>query len=190
MVSIEDVKLPPHNIDAEKGLLSGIFLDNEVMWVIEGAALHHNDFYVSENIAIFEAIQDLWAARKTIDVVTVSDQLDKNQKLDMVGGIDYLYDLAGYAFSTTSCPEYADIVKEKSILRQILKTTQGIVGDVYKQDDASEILSNIEKRIFDLTQFETGDTIRPIADILNSRVEEYMETVDNPEKQNEKKVFS
>lgn len=190
MVSIEDIKLPPHNIDAEKWLISGVLLDNEVMWITEGAALQAKDFYVMENVLIFQAMQTLWINRKTIDVVTVSDQLEKNQKLDIVGGIDYLYDIAGYVFATTSCPEYADIIKEKSILRQILKTSQWIIWDVYKQSDASDILSDIEKKIFDLTQFETGDTIRPIADILNSRVEEYMETVDNPEKQNEKKVFS
>lgn len=190
MVSIEDIKLPPHNLDAEKGLISGILLDNEVMWTCEWDALQAEDFYASEHLMIFQAIQDLWATRKTIDAVTVSDQLEKNQKLDAVGGIDYLYDIASFSFSTSSCPEYSKIVKEKSILRGILKVSHGIIWDVYKQDDTDIIMENIEKKIFNLTQFKAWDTIVPISDILNSRVEEYMETVDNPEKQNEKKVFS
>ena len=73
----ENVNLPPHNIEAEKGVISWVLLDNEVMWVYEGDKLSHKDFYQKEHGFIYEAIQQLWSNRKTIDPVTLSDQLDK-----------------------------------------------------------------------------------------------------------------
>ena len=76
-------------------------------------------------------------------------------------------------------------MKEKSVLRNILKTCQKVSGDVYEQQPVSEILERIEKRIFDLTQVNLSDSMLHIKDILNSRVEDYMEIVDNPEKLDE-----
>ena len=75
-------------------------------------------------------------------------------------------------------------MREKSLLRQVLKVCQGISGEVYEQKDT------IQKKIFDLTQNQVGDSIIPIGDILKGRIEEDMEIVDNPEKFNEKKVMS
>ncbi len=190
MAWIEDIKLPPHNIEAEKWLLCGVFLDNEIMWITDSDKLGSGDFYKKEHWFIYKAMLQLWQDRKNIDVVTVSDQLTKNQEIDYVWGIDYLYDLSTYVLSTSSCKEYSQIIKEKSILRQILKVSQWIMWDVHQQKETLEIMESIEKKIFELTQYQTWDTIRVIWDILNWRVEEYMEVVDNPEKANEKKVFS
>jgi replicative DNA helicase len=81
-------------------------------------------------------------------------------------------------------------VREKSLLRQVLKVCQGITGEVYEQKDTIQIFDAIEKKIFDLTQNQVGDSIISIGDILKGRIEEYMEIVDNPEKFNEKKVMS
>jgi replicative DNA helicase len=81
-------------------------------------------------------------------------------------------------------------VKEKATLRNVLKVSQNIIGEVYEQKDTVEILEAIEKNIFDLTQVKTGFTIQHIKDILSIRIEEYMEIVDNPEKLNETKVLS
>ncbi|NOZ43624.1 MAG: hypothetical protein GXP45_00345 [bacterium] len=92
--------------------------------------------------------------------------------------------------STSSCPEYAKIVKEKSVLRGILKVSQNIIGDVYEQKDTMEVLNTIEKRIFDLTQTSTADSVRHIGDLLNTRIEDYMDIVDNPDKIFENRVFS
>lgn len=190
MVSLEDIKLPPHNIDAERGVLCGIFMDNELMYFYDGINLLPEDFYQKEHNFIYQAIKELWWARKTIDVLTVADQLNKNNLLDTVGGNDYLYELSGYLMSTSSCPEYVKIVKEKSVLRNILKTSQKIIGDVYEQKDTMSILETVEKRIFDLTQNNIAEKVHSIWEILNKRVEEYMEIVDHPEKAHSKKVFS
>ena len=189
-MAIENINLPPHNIEAEKGVISWVLLDNETMWIYDSDKLGHKDFYQKEHGFIYEAIQQLWTARKTIDVVTVSDQLSKNGNLDVIGGTDYLYELSTFLFSTQPCWEYSKIVREKSLLRQVLKVCQGISGEVYEQKDTIQIFDAIEKKIFDLTQNQVGDSIISIGDILKGRIEEYMEIVDNPEKFNEKKVMS
>ena len=190
MVSLEDIKLPPHNLDAEKGVLCGALMDNELLYYYDGISLIPEDFYQREHAFIYQAIKALWTARKTIDVLTVADQLGKSDLLDTVWGNDYLYELSWFLMSTSSCAEYVKIVKEKSVLRNILKTSQKIIGDVYEQKDTMGILETIEKRIFDLTQDNVAEKVHSIGEILNKRVEEYMDIVDHPEKAHNRKVFS
>ena len=186
----ENINLPPHNIEAEKWVISWALLDSEVMWIYDSDKLGYKDFYQKEHSYIYEAIQQLRMARKTIDVVTVSDQLSKNWNLDVIGGVDYLYDLSSFLFSTQPCSEYSKIVREKSLLRQVLKVCQWISGEVYEQKDTLQIFDAIEKKIFDLTQNQVGESIIALWDILEKRVMEYIEYADNPEKLNESKVFS
>jgi replicative DNA helicase len=190
MVSLEDIKLPPHNLEAEKWALCGVLLENEIIYVYDWLALHADDFYQKEHRDIYAAMQSLRAARKTIDVVTLGDQLAKDGVLDTLWGTDYLYELSTFLLSASSCAEYTKIVKEKSVLRWILKVSQHIIGDVYEQREAPEILETIEKRIFDLTQMKVGDSLHHIKDILSKRIEEYMDVVDNPEKAEAKKILS
>jgi replicative DNA helicase len=190
MVSLEDIKLPPHNIDAEKWTLCWILMDNELMYVCDGLGFQADDFYLKEHASIFRAIKSLWLARKTVDVLTVSDQLLKDWLLDIIGWTDYLYELSTFLLTSSAADEYIKIVKEKSILRNILKVSQKIIGDVYEQRETFDILQNIEKRIFDLTQNTISDEIHDIKELLNQRVEEYMDLVDHPEKINDKKVLA
>jgi replicative DNA helicase len=77
MVDLEDLKLPPHHIEAEKGILSCVLLENEVMYTTESVQLKPEDFYLKEHQYIFEALTNLWASRKTIDVITLSDMLNQ-----------------------------------------------------------------------------------------------------------------
>jgi len=188
MVTINDIKLPPHNIEAEKGLLSWVLMDKNTLHIYSWDKIWIEDFYQKEHQKIYEAIMQL--DDKTIDVVTLWNQLEKNGNLDFVWGLDYLYELSTYLLSTSACAEYSKIVKDKSILRQILKTSQNIIWNVYKQENTTNILESIEKSIFDLTQSQTGNNIRHISEIIWGRTKEYMEIVDNPEKINSKKVFS
>ncbi len=190
MISLNDIKLPPHNVEAEKGLLCCILLDNDVMFVSDGLLMAPADFYQKEHSMIFEAMKELWGHRRTIDVITLADSLVKLQYFDLIGGNDYLYEISTAVLTTSVAGEYAKIVKEKSVLRSILKASQGIIGDVYEQKDTLEIVDSIQKRIFDLTQFDMSDSTKHIKEILEQRVEEHMELVDNPEKINENKIMS
>ena len=187
---VTDYNLPPHNIEAEKWVISWALMDSETVWVYEWDGITPNDFYQKEHAMIYEAISQLWNSKKTIDVVTVSDQLAKNWNLESVWGIDYLYELSAFLISTSPCVEYSKIVKEKSLLRQVLKVCQQITWDAYEQKDTVEIFDSIEKRIFDLTQNQVWDNILSIEEVLKGRVEDYMEIVDHPENFNANKVNS
>ena len=187
---VTDFTLPPHNIEAEKWVISWALLDSETVWVYEWDGIVPGDFYQREHAMIYEAISQLWNSRKTIDVVTVSDQLAKNWNLESIWWTDYLYELSGFLISTSPCVEYSKIVKEKSLLRQVLKVCQQITWDAYEQKDTVEIFDSIEKRIFDLTQNQVWDNILSIEEILKGRVEDYMEIVDHPENFNANKVNS
>lgn len=188
MVEIEDLRLPPHHLEAEKSVLSCVLLENETVYINEWVGLVATDFYQKEHQLIYQAMIDLRANRKTIDVITLSNQLSKGDHLDLIGGLDYLYEVASYVITTAMVHEYAKIVKEKSVLRNILKTCQQISGDVYQTQETQEILEQIEKRIFDLTQVNLADSFKHIKEVLNTRAEEYMEMVDNPEKYELQKV--
>lgn len=139
---------------------------------------------------IYEVVKDLWGSRKTIDMITLADGLVKNQYFDLIGGNDYLYEISTAVMTPAVANEYSRIVKEKAILRNILKASQGIIGDVYEQRETLEIIDSIQKRIFDITQFDMSDSTKHIKEILEQRVEEHMELVDNPEKINEHKIMS
>ena len=173
-MAIDNINLPPHNIEAEKAVISWALLDPEMMRVYDSDKISHKDFYQKEYSY----------------AITVSDQLDKNGNLDVVWGINVLYELSAFLLSTSKCWDYSKIVREKSLLRQILKVCQWVSWDVYEQKDTLEIFDSIEKRIFDLTQNQVGDSIEQIWDILKGRIEEYMDIVDNPDKVNAKKVMS
>lgn len=190
MVTIDDIKLPPHNSDAEKWVLWSVFLDNDVLFILDWYHLVSEDFYGKEHQYIYDAIKTLWLQRRTIDVITLSDQLAKDGNLDIVWGQDYLYELSIFVMTTAIAGEYAKIVKEKAILRNILKACQGIIGDVYDQRDTIEIVDAIQKKIFDLTQYDTTDTTKHIKDILEQRIEEHMAIVDNPDLINQHKIMS
>jgi len=190
MVTLDDIKLPPHNIDAEKAALGSVFIDNETMFILDGYFIVPEDFYLKEHQYLFDAIKDLWGQRRTIDVITVSDQLAKSGKLDLVGGQDYVYETSLAVMTAATAGEYGKIVKEKAVLRNILKACQSVIGDVYDQRDTMDIIETIQKKIFALTQFDSTDTTKHIKEILEQRIEEHMAMVDNPELINEHKTMS
>lgn len=187
---VTEYTLPPHNIEAEKWVISWALMDSETIWIFEWDGIVPGDFYQREHSMIYEAIAQLWNWKKTIDVVTVSDQLSKNGNLESIWGIDYLYELSAFLISTSPCVEYSKIVKEKSLLRQVLKVCQQITWDAYEQRDTIEIFDDIERKIFALTQNQVWDSILSIEEILRGRVEDYMEIVDHPENFNSDKVNS
>ena len=122
---VTEYTLPPHNIEAEKWVISWALMDNETVWIFEWDGITAKDFYQREHWMIYEAIAQLWNEKKTIDVVTVSDQLSKNWNLEAIWWIDYLYELSAFLISTSPCVEYSKIVKEKSIL------FVGMLGNIY-----------------------------------------------------------
>lgn len=186
MAILDDIKLPPHSIESEKALLSSILIDNDIMYNMEGYWLTDKDFYAKEHQIIYDAISKLFFSRKTIDVITLSDHLTKKKELENIWWIEYLYDISLFSQTATWASDYARIVKEKSVLRQILKISQNIIWEVYEEKPIQSILEVIEKKIMWLTQYQLNDSLVHIRDILSWRYEDYYKIAENPDVLKEK----
>lgn len=190
MIDIDAMRLPPHSSEAEKAVLSSVFIDNEVIYVLDWFSLNPLDFYLKEHQIIFEAMKDIWSSRKNIDVVTVADKIKKMWELDNIGWIEYLYEVSAFIFTAANAQQHGKIVKEKSILRTILKSAQKMIWDVYAEKDFTDIIDNIEKKVFELTQYTSQDSMQHIKNILDERSTYIMEIVDNPWIIDQNKVLS
>lgn len=147
------VKIPPHSIDAEQSVLGGLMLDNRA-WdqVIE--RLHQDDFYRNDHRLIFRAMARLQEQSKPIDVLTVSEALREMHELEQVGGEVYLFELANDTPSAANISAYADIVRERSVLRQMIAAASDIADNAFNVQGRSivELLDAAEQKVFAISE--------------------------------------
>ncbi|MDQ6989511.1 MAG: replicative DNA helicase [Mariprofundaceae bacterium] len=124
-------RVPPHARDAECAVLGGIMLDPEALDRLEGI-LTASHFYIAANGKIFAAIEALAAKQHPVDALTVKDYLERDQSLDQCGGEQYLGDLISLIPTSANVKHYAEIVRERAILRQLLHVCAHISQDVYE----------------------------------------------------------
>lgn len=169
----------PFNMEAEQAVLGSALIDGES--VGEAAqVLKPDDFYFSANKFIFEAIMDLFNANQPIDFVTISEQLKIKNKLDAAGGIDYLKKLSVSVPTTQNVKYYSDIIKEKSTLRMLIRTTESISKMAYsEQDTVSKVLEHSEKMIFDVSSAREQKDIVHISEVLQSSYDEMARNTGN-----------
>lgn len=150
-----DLKIPPHSLEAEQAVLGGLLLDNEA-WDQVADRLCENDFYRLDHRKIFRAMSDLVLQSKPLDIITVSESLERNQDLENVGGLAYLGGLAKNTPTAANIVAYADIVRERSVLRQLVEVGVNISESGFdaKGRSAIEILDEAERRVFAIA--ETG----------------------------------
>lgn len=127
---IAQLRIPPHSIEAESSVLGGLMLDNGA-WDRVGDMLVENDFYRHENRLVYGAIGALINASKPADVVTVFAELERNAKAVEVGGLVYLNSLAQFVLSAGNIRRYAEIVRERSILRKLISAADEISGAAF-----------------------------------------------------------
>lgn len=145
--------LPPQAIEAEQSVLGGLLIDNN-RWDQVADILREDDFYRKEHRLIFSAITDLAQKSSPADVVTVSEALENRHQLENVGGLTYLGSLANNTPSAANIVAYAQIVRERSIMRQMLQAIGKISETVYAPGDysAAELLDRAEQTIFDISE--------------------------------------
>ncbi|MDR0247511.1 MAG: replicative DNA helicase [Burkholderiales bacterium] len=150
---IESLKLPPHSMDAEQAVLGGLLIDNEAMDRI-GDVLSRDDFYADAHRLIFDHIQRLTGEGKAADVVTVADALESMQKLDYVGGLAYIGALAQNVPTAANIRHYAQIVRERSVLRQLVTTAGKIADNAYNPfgKNAAQVLDEAEADILHIAE--------------------------------------
>lgn len=146
-------KLPPHSIEAEQSVLGGLMLDNRA-WDQVVDRLREIDFYRHEHRLIFRGMYKLIENNRPIDVLTLADLLKEKRELDQVGGDVYLFELANNTPSTANIVAYADIVRERSILRQLISTSQEIADQAFNPQGktVAELLDMAERRVFSISE--------------------------------------
>ncbi len=156
---IDRLKLPPHSLEAEQSVLGGLLLDNEAADQV-GDVLADADFYSEAHRLIYAHIVRLVADGKPADVVTVSESLASVQKLDYVGGLAYLGALVQNVPTAANIRHYAQIVRDRSILRQLAGTAGDIADSAYNPlgRSAKEMLDQAEAKVLHIAeQGERGD---------------------------------
>ncbi|OPX56161.1 primary replicative DNA helicase [Oceanospirillum multiglobuliferum] len=147
------IKVPPHSLEAERAVLGGLLLDNEA-W--DGAAerLTGKDFYRRDHRLIFEAMASLAEFAKPFDVVTISEVLEQKKELDQVGGLPYLAELARNTPSASNILAYAEIVRERSTLRQLIKASNKIAETAFDAQGktSDELLNEAERLVFEISE--------------------------------------
>ena len=182
---IDALKLPPHSIDAEQSILGGLLLDNEAADKI-GDLVNEDDFYSEAHRIIYRHVLALAADGKPVDVVTLSEALGSAQKLDYVGGLAYLGALVANVPSAANIRHYAQIVRERSILRQLAATASEIAESAYNPlgRNARSVLDEAEAKVLHIAeQGSRGQrTFQELKHLLVSAVDriEQLYNRDNP----------
>ncbi len=180
---IAQLRIPPHSIEGESSVLGGLLLDNNA-WDRVGDVLLEGDFYRYEHKLIYGAIGTLINGSKPADVITVFEHLQSQGKAEEIGGLAYLNSLAQYVPSASNIRRYAEIVRDRSILRKLVSASDEIATNAFnpKGRAVSQIVDESEQKIFNIGEqgkrnkqgFQGMDTL--VVNLLD-RVQEM---ADNP----------
>ena len=165
-------KVPPQNLEAERAVLGGMLLERETIPKVLQIITESESFYSEVHTLIYEGVVSLFNQNKPVDVVALKEQFGKKGKLKEVGGASYLAELVNSVPTTVNVPYYAQIVKQKHILRDLLKTADFIRSLSY--DDSQEldvVLDKAQSSIFDITQQRVQTPYQHIKDVLTGTFE-------------------
>jgi replicative DNA helicase len=175
--TLEALKVPPHSLEAEQSVLGGLLLDNAAADKI-GDILAGEDFYNDAHRSVFAAIMNLIADNKPADVVTVAEVLGSLKKLDYIGGMAYLGALVENVPTAANIRRYAEIVRERSILRRLAAAGGEIADTAYNPLGRSvrEILDQAETRVFEIAEHgargqQGFQELRPLLTQVVERIE-------------------
>jgi len=151
--SVEQLRIPPHSVEAEQSVLGGLLLDNTAWDKIAGV-LREEDFYRYDHRLIFQRIQRLIDQAKPADVITVNDALKSLGKADEVGGLVYLNALAQNTPSAANIRRYADIVRGRAVMRNLISVSDEISESAFNPNgrEVSELLDDAEAKVFAIAE--------------------------------------
>ena len=158
----------PQSIEAEQCVLGSMITDkNAIAEAIE--KLEEEDFYRDGHKVLFKTISEMFKDDMPVDLVTLLERLKATEKLEKAGGITYVSELGSSLLTTINLSAYIKIVKEKSILRKLIKASTSIIEDSYnKQGEVENVLEGAEKRIFDIAEKRTTSDFEPLNVVLES----------------------
>ena len=147
------LRVPPHSVEAEQAVLGGVLLDNGA-WDRIADVLAGTHFYRGDHRAVFNAVAALCEEGRPCDAVTVAERLDRDGQLDSSGGLAYLAELAENTPSAANIVAYAEIVRERAVLRELIRTSTEIADAAFRPEGraALDLLDDAERRIFELAE--------------------------------------
>jgi replicative DNA helicase len=179
------IKLPPHSVEAEQSVLGGLLLENSA-WERIADIVNERDFYRADHRAIWRQIIRLIEENKPADVITVAEALDSHNQLGDTGGLPYLTLLAQNTPSAANIRRYAEIVRERSVLRQLATVGTDIAEAAYNPEgrSAADILDAAEARVFEIKEAGARATqgfqeLQPLLVQVVNRIDE-LYSRDNP----------
>lgn len=160
------VRIPPQSIDAEKSVLGAILLDKDAIIKVADI-VSPEDFYEARHSLIYEAMLNLFEKRRPIDIVTLSEMLESAGKINEVGGSSYLAELVNGTPSAANIVHYAQICRDKSVLRRLISVAGNITELGFEEEsDLSETLDKAEQSLFAVSQKFLKNKFIPISSAL------------------------
>tara|TARA_B100000674_G_scaffold499413_1_gene545174 strand:- start:464 stop:1828 length:1365 start_codon:yes stop_codon:yes gene_type:complete len=182
----DELKIPPHSIDAEQSVLGGLMLQNEA-WETISDIIDSTDFYRAAHSKIYSAIQNLSLEDNPFDVITLGEWLDNRQELEKVGGMGYLSNLVQNTPSAANIDAYARVVRQKSVLRELINAASTITESAFRTEGRSqeELLGEAESLVFKIAEREERGTksyegMKGLLDSALHRVQELFENGGKP----------
>ncbi|CEO20334.1 replicative DNA helicase [Paraclostridium sordellii] len=164
---MEDVgRIPPHSVESEQSILGSILLDKQAIITVT-ETIQPEDFYKEAHKIIYECMMKLNNKNEPIDLITLTEELKKQGHLEDIGGISYITSLSTIVPTTSNVKYYADIVKEKSVLRKLIKVSNDILNSGYDSSiKVEDLLEKAEKKIFDISQEKSSEDFQSINSVL------------------------
>ena len=171
--NIKDARMMPNSPEAEKAVLGCILINSDSI----SKALHHlnaDSFFSKNNSIIFTEMQSLFESSTSIDSITIIDSLKKNNQLDVIGGAFYITGLCDEAPTAENVEYYAKIVKEKAVLRKIIKTAVDMSDGAYSENENSnEVLDKAEQLLFNLSKDAERGLFSSVAPVLHEVLDKW-----------------
>ena len=164
-------RIPPHSDEAERSVLGAILLDSDVFFRVS-EYIGAEDFYKKEHKEIFTAMTDLYRKDIAIDMLTVAEELSKRKSLEDCGGRSYIAELSAEVPTTANAKQYAMIIQEKSVYRQLIKAGSSIVeNSLSEKFDGVKVLDDAEQSIFEIAKRKQSKDYSKIQNILGRNIE-------------------
>jgi replicative DNA helicase len=162
---------PPQNISAEQAALGSMFLQEDA--ILHGVdILRPEDFYKKAHQIIFKCILELFEKSRGVDLVTLTEELNRKNLLEEIGGVTYLTNLIHSVPTAANIEHYIKIIEEKSILRNLINNATKIISMGYEEkEDAKILLDKAEHLIFEVSERNLGQSFVPIKEILQDSFE-------------------
>lgn len=164
-------RIPPQNIEAEQCVLGAVLLENEAIATVM-EYIGPNDFYKEAHRKIFISMLDLYEKNEPIDLITLTEQLQKKEQLQEVGGATYLSTIVSLVPTAANAKYHARIAKEKSVLRNLITTATEIITMSYESDEnVHELLDLAETKIFSISETAVRQTYVHIKNVVKDTIE-------------------